>query len=176
MTLEEKVEKSNKISFIKDEWNYERKLEEVPKEDFYNKGAHLSYKGGRFFDADKETFEILNWYYSKDKDNIYFEWIKIKTEFNYESFEVIEWIFVKDKSNIYYWRGWKLLPIQEVDFKTFEVLDNRYSKDKNNIYFFGKKMEWVDVETFEVLNDLFCRDKNNVYLGILKIDRVDLKT
>ena len=80
--------------------------------------------------VDNNTFEVLDYSYSKDKDNIYFEWIKME-EVDVESFKVFKnSLFAMDEKNIYY--EWIMLGWIH-DKKSFTVI-NWIPQDENCFY------------------------------------------
>lgn len=106
--------------------------------------------------ADPNTFEVINNYYQKDKNNVYksdnyWGWgapRKIDSA-DVGSFQVLSNEYAKDKYRAYYAGDTSLAKIENVDTETFEVLseDNNYAMDKNNMYYrgeiLGKKGEQV---------------------------------
>ena len=107
-----------------------------------------------------ETFKILNEYFFRDKNKIFYISGKFKDIHTPKEFETISWHYVKYK--------WRIFSsdneIKWADTKSFEVLYEYYSKDKNNVYFWGKILEKADTKSFEPLGKYNARDKDNVYL------------
>lgn len=114
--------------------------------------------------ADRNSFEILNSEFSKDKNNVYYYGNKMKgispdglefvgNEFVFENRE--DFIsFLKDKNNVYYLKGkigkekYEIIPLN-FDSKTFKYSNNgfyelinsnytSYFQDKNGVYYFNR--------------------------------------
>ncbi len=135
------------------------------------------YKRGELLeDLDARSFEILNDFYLKDKNNIYydacrgqcFSHVYVLQDADVESFEVLnngycDNCYAKDKNNIYF----SIHALENVDYDSFEVINERYARDKDYVYDGDKKLEFVDVESFEVLvyegDNRYLKDKNNIY-------------
>src|SRR3989338_1790366 len=89
--------------------------------------------------ADPTTFEVFEWPYSKDKNNVYYVFCDESDCYDTTvlensdplTFEVLEWPYSKDKNNVYYED--EIIP--RADPTTFEVFEWPYSKDKNNVYY-----------------------------------------
>ena len=105
---------------------------------FYIKEGNVCYRAVDYYpEIDGYTFERLNRYYAKDKNNVYiFDNSILKLAIaDADSFEVIAEVYAKDKNNIY----GCAVPIEEVDRDTFEYVGGIYdfAKDKNNVYTTG---------------------------------------
>lgn len=104
---------------------------------------------------DPNTFEFLNDYFQKDKNNAYF--------------------------STNYW-GWGTPGvIKNADVQSFKVLSDNYAKDKNKAYY-ASLMDLiitdVDSSTFEVLKEdggVYAMDKNHMYYLCKIIDGQGLK-
>lgn len=94
-----------------------------------------------------------------------------------DSFEVLDDWYFKDKNNVYYYdlsRKDKFAPIPLADTGTFMVLSEGYSKDANNVYYYGEKIDAVHPEDFKIVKSTpqgnFIKDANNVYLFSLQYE------
>lgn len=113
--------------------------------------------------ADRNSFEVLNSEFSKDKNNVYYYGNKIMG-INPDGFEFVgnEFVFknhedfisfLKDKNNVYYLKGkigkekYEIIPLN-FDSKTFKYSNNGfyelinsnytgYFEDKNGVYYFN---------------------------------------
>lgn len=134
---------------------------------------------------DPNSFELINKFYSKDKNRVYrlneYEpWItgvSILEDSDPATFKLLQedgFIYGKDKNNVYY--EWK--KIQGADTETFQILDYPYSKDKNNVYYsYEGIVESADPETFIVVKSgFYMKDKNNVYYNGKIIQGADSET
>lgn len=128
--------------------------------------------------VDTETFEVFpNTLYSKDKNSIYFNEIKIN-DANFATFSPIDDTYAKDINNVYY-LGRK---IEYADPNGFTVIDDQYSfsKDKNFVYHYGKHINDLDPKTLTLVlipnqNKFFplFRDKSSIFLSERKINDAD---
>lgn len=122
--------------------------------------------------ADFITFEILNYNYAKDKNNVYREGL-LMGQADPSTFEVINGLFSKDKNMVYQGYNGKL---PYIDPNTVEAIDENFFKDKNGIYIHGTKIQGVDIISFEVIGESYSKDKNNVYYHITSILGADVNT
>lgn len=91
-----------------------------------------NFSNPRIIPADKDSFVRLAGYYSRDRQNIYYE-DQILTGADLGTFEVFpphDDHFAKDKHHVYKY-GVKLA---KPDAATFELISQSYSKDKNHVY------------------------------------------
>ncbi len=135
-----------------------------------------------FESADRETFEVLNEEYIKDKNKVFWRGSPIHIISNPASFELINDVYVKDR-NYVYWRrkdGLKEIftIVEGADSESFTVLSEFYSKDKNNVYHYAKVVSNIsDPATFEMIDKyLYTKDKNYVYWDKKIIENADPKT
>lgn len=102
----------------------------------------------------KESYSQVS-KYSKDKNNVYFETLKI-TNADPINFELINDYFGKDNKQVYF----ENKPIKDADTKTFIALEDKYSRDKNQLFFEDKKV--ADLSTFDNATD-YQRDHYRHY-------------
>ena len=125
---------------------------------------------------DISSFRLLSedfWIYN---NVIYGKWLA-DYKYDANTFEVLNYFYVKDKNGIYWVNiGGILLEIKWLDSETFEVLDYAYAKDKNSVYNYYKKLEWADLSTFEVINNTYLKDKNWVYFDGMILEGSDSNT
>ncbi len=140
----------NKVYFLDDIIKYELDLNTIYffKDSIFIKDKNGIYCGRKKLNnADIDTFEILEFWYAKDKNNIYRDAFLCSISkvnwANPESFNVITQSFSKDENNIYYLDN----KIEGADLETFEVLKKSYGKDKSNVYFRWKPIKWGELET-----------------------------
>lgn len=135
-----------------------------------------------------DTFESLNYYYSKDKNNIYFE-CSVIDEADVNTFKVpssdINTAIAIDKNNLYLANGngysksyYNIINIKNrIDYKTFQFVKFPVFKDKNNVFLFSlndiKTFEGADPHTFEIFNHYYSKDKSNIYYENIKIIGAD---
>lgn len=129
--------------------------------------------------ADKQSFEVLSFWYSKDRNFVYYVQIDSEAsiykihEADPKTFEIIDseyvgWddVFGKDKNNVFFGR----VIIENADPNTFEVLSSHYSKDKNYVYYKYspwdeniRRLEGINPATFEILDTSLVKDNNGIY-------------
>jgi hypothetical protein len=133
--------------------------------------------------VDLSSFTILNEYYAKDKNKVYFMGAPSRYA-DSASFKVLKNTFGADKDSALLAMGSSVmyspeeLPHLSFDSETFEILDHSYIiKDKNGVYHFyrGDSLEGLrpeDPQSFELLEYDFAKDKDHVYFlnrGYLEI-------
>lgn len=135
-------------------------------------------------EIDLKTLQSFENYaeYSKDKNNVYYDFQKIEGA-DIKTFEPEGFFIGKDKTGVYY----KTHKINGIDTNSTEVLENEFYKDKNNIYYRNKKLENFKPENFEVISSslvgqnedfyYFTEDKNNnTKFILLENKNVDAET
>lgn len=135
-------------------------------------------------EIDLKTLQSFENYaeYSKDKNNVYYDFQKIEGA-DIKTFEPEGFFIGKDKKGVYY----KTHKINGIDVNSTEVLENEFYKDKNNIYYRNKKLENFKPENFEVISSslvgqnedfyYFTKDENNnIKFILLENKNVDAET
>ena len=135
-------------------------------------------------EIDLKTLQSFENYaeYSKDKNNVYYDFQKIEGA-DIKTFEPDGYSIGKDKTGVYY----KTHKINGIDINSTEVLENEFYKDKNNIYYRNKKLENFKPENFEVISSslvgqnedfyYFTEDENNnTKFILLENKNVDAET
>ena len=135
-------------------------------------------------EIDLKTLQSFENYaeYSKDKNNVYYDFQKIEGA-DIKTFEPDGYSIGKDKTGVYY----KTHKINGIDINSTEVLENEFYKDKNNIYYRNKKLENFKPENFEVISSslvgqnedfyYFTEDENdNTKFFLLENKNVDAET
>lgn len=148
--------------------------------------------------ADHDTFQLLNWRYMKDKDNVYYRYEKFEWEEKYNDYPDCDYHELNDEEQeipIIYTTdsGWiskdKILKLNIADTNSFEIINDEYAKDKNNIYYVSSNaciegmeesklevLNYIDVITFEIIDNEYTKDKNNVYYKNKQIEWINLKS
>ncbi len=106
----------------------------------------------KFIDIDSKTFEIIDTFYIKDKNGVYFHELngdthtfEIMRDVDPDSFRLLGGgYYYRDINGIYFIKS-KLL---DVDMSSFKILVGYYAKDKNHVYLKGKILPNEDPETF----------------------------
>ena len=135
-------------------------------------------------EIDLKTLQPIENYseYSKDKNNVYYNFKKIE-DADVKTFEPEGYSIGKDKTGVYY----GTYKVSGVDVNSLEVLKNDFFKDKDNVYYKNKKIENFKPKNFEVIDyslvkqneDLyyFTEDENdNTKFVLLESKNVDIDT
>lgn len=149
------------------------------------------YQGARIEGADRKTFKVLGFEYSKDDKSVFFQGKKVPKA-NPREFKVLnrdmqfkQSYYSRDayaQDGVYVFSGEEIL--ENVDAKTFEILGDNLSRDRNYVYTgvirdnssgktVIKKWDEVDVETFVFFNNVYTKDKNGAYHNRVKMEDVD---
>ena len=146
-------------------------------------GSDYSKYNTKIETADSKTFKIINPYYAKDKNSVYYNG-GILNGLNSGKVEFLGGVgtligedgYIKDDKSVYF-LGEKL---ESADAKTFTVLKAKntrqyssYGKDKNHIYFQDKIFDGADSKTFEILDDGYTKDKNGIYYNNIRLAGID---
>jgi hypothetical protein len=134
--------------------------------------------------ANRSSFEVLDYYYGKDQNNVYYE-DDIIEEANLETFEVIGssgetesffYAFAKDDSQVFNFDT--VIPGADPDsFELVEGSEYYYAKDAENVYWLWDSKEALensDPASFEVItwtrgSSAYAKDNNNVYCNATEI-------
>ena len=127
--------------------------------------------------ADKNSFEILEEYIARDKNNVYSKGEKLGN-IDIKSFKYFEDGLAKDKNRVFYIEDNK--DVTGVDAKTFERMgETYYFRDKNNVFALKdynpydlEMLKNIDRNSFYTLSKEIGRDKNGVYYFGEKIDGI----
>lgn len=127
--------------------------------------------------ADKNSFEILEEYIARDKNNVYSKGEKLGNV-DIKSFKYFEDGLAKDKNRVFYIEDNK--DVTGVDAKTFERMgETYYFRDKNNVFALKdynpydlEMLKNIDRNSFNTLSKEIGKDKNGVYYFGEKIDGI----
>ena len=148
--------------------------------------------------VDLKTFEALDYDFTKDKNNVYYEGEKVEG-IDMNSIEVVNRMCIKDKNSVFY-RGKKLEKISSNNFNYFDggmsydiilvdkngsykLMENENQKDKIKIIPLNSKN--IDLKTLERIespmdSSNYFKDKNGVYFlngeKFVKINGADIDT
>ncbi len=113
--------------------------------------------------ANPDSFEVIQFPYSKDSDQIFYFWDPIPTTVDLETFKILDNDYSQDKNNIYY----KNSVIEDVDVNTFKLnyKDDYQAEDKN--YYFNKG-EILRKKEIRTSNNLFDRLQGKIVLTVEK--------
>ena len=127
--------------------------------------------------ADKNSFEILEEYIARDKNNVYSKGEKLGN-IDIKSFKYFEDGLAKDKNRVFYIEDNK--DVTGVDAKTFERMgETYYFRDKNNVFALKdynpydlEMLKNIDRNSFNTLSKEIGKDRNGVYYFGEKIDGI----
>ena len=127
--------------------------------------------------ADKNSFEILEEYIARDKNNVYSKGEKLGN-IDIKSFKYFEVGLAKDNNRVFYIEDNK--DVTGVDAKTFERMgESYYFRDKNNVFALKdynpydlEMLKNIDRNSFNTLSKEIGKDKNGVYYFGEKIDGI----
>ena len=148
--------------------------------------------------VDLKTFEALDYDFTKDKNNVYYEGEKVEG-IDMNSIEVVNRMCIKDKNSVFY-RGKKLEKISSNNFNYFDggmsydiilvdkngsykLMENENQKDKIKIIPLNSKN--IDLKTLERIespmdSSSYFKDKNGVYFlngeKFVKINGADIES
>ena len=126
--------------------------------------------------VDITSFKVLDNFYAKDKNRVYYWWAPLSSA-DVESFEVIilqnngvkdQKSIAKDKNSVYMDNR-----AYRADVKSFTLVSSfpslrYYFKDINNVYwsagYYLITLKWANPTTFEVLWTFISRDDKNIYI------------
>ena len=122
--------------------------------------------------CDYSSYELLDYIYSKDNKNTFYNGEKIKGSTS-EHFQIISAPYSKDQQHVYYYSS----IISNADPQSFELYaenelssgNTYYAKDKNHIFVNDHIFPNVDAATFKILNEKYSMDKNGVYYNLYKM-------
>ena len=128
--------------------------------------------------ADRETFNVLNSTFAKDKYNVWREDGKKMKGLDAESFEILgdEYSvtpcgFCKDKNHVYHYFPLDIKIVKNALPEAFIPFNREFGHDGNNVFWQEKRIKEADIETFEVMkgadinNEMipYAKDKNKYY-------------
>ena len=127
--------------------------------------------------ADKNSFEILEEYIARDKNNVYSKGEKLGN-IDIKSFKYFEDGLAKDKNRVFYIEDNK--DVTGIDAKTFERMgESYYFRDKNNVFALKdynpydlEMLKNIDRNSFNTLSKEIGKDRNGVYYFGEKIDGI----
>jgi hypothetical protein len=136
------------------------------------------YCGAKKMKADRATFEVLNYTYTKDKENVWAMGVRIPTA-DAATFTVCDdgayyylsggdpvWHgYGKDKNGVYYYdcEGKPKL-LKKADPATFVSLgDKIFGKDANHVFYYTSVLPKADPATWGVIAGAYSRDAKRVF-------------
>ncbi len=105
--------------------------------------------------VDPNTFKIVDDYFFKDKNHVYF----------YETYRLGKDFFTSKRK--------RFLLLEKADPASFISLDYGYAKDKSTAWYNNSAFEVDDLESLVVINQHFLRDNKTAYLDRKRIKESD---
>ena len=128
--------------------------------------AYYGVYGVQTMDVDIKTFKILNFYYSKDKKNVYYEDKKLET-LDPKTFEVIDYSYGKDKNGVYYIDYPLDLDINHIKTEADIITDGKKT------YYDNKELKGINQQEWENLGGGYSKDRDSIYYTGEKIINSD---
>jgi hypothetical protein len=125
---------------------------------FVKKGDTIWFHDVALKNVDPNTFELVDDYFFKDKDRVYF----------YETYRVSQDYFTSKRK--------RYLPLENADSDSFISLGEGYAKDKSTAWYIDSEFKVDDLESMKVLNHHFVVDNKTAYLDRRPIAGSDGKT
>ena len=141
---------------------------------YSKKTDSVYYTTKKIEEADPETFQAINEFYGKDKNNVFYQTRKIEAD--PKTAKAVGPTYLKDKQSLYNSYG---KTIHDVDIATFELISEYHAKDQNAIYILssiGKKIKGADPASFESLNWSYGKDAQKVFWNTEEIKGADAST
>jgi hypothetical protein len=138
----------------------------TPLGEFHEKDRNFVYyvpyhghEGNKIEGADPATFEVLDMFFGKDKNAVYYDYSVVPGA-DASSFEELDFSYGKDVYAVYMGTA----KIGRANPKTFVPLTADYSKDKDSVFYKWDKIDSADPQTFRAEGHMGrARDKNNLY-------------
>ena len=132
----------------------------IVNEYFFSKN-NVYYCGEKIKDVDLNSFEILPYGFSKDKNSLYFEGEKILENIKNFKFLGGNFFLINDKIYVLFFEekarileiDFNTLREVKIDIPTMKILGKNYISDKNNIYYVNNIIENVDKNSFKILDE-----------------------
>lgn len=116
----------------------------------------------------------INVHLGKDKSHVFVDG-SILEHADPNTFEQVDAYYWKDRNNVYLIQfGGKDCRIKDADPKSFKVLKNyNWSLDNNNVYFEFDKLNDANPKSFEALNENWGKDNKYYYFKDQRLDSLD---
>lgn len=124
---------------------------------------------GKYPIKDKNTFQLLDHRYSKDKFQVYFDG-EIVQGADSKTFEVIDYAKGQDSKSLFYGKSRINSP------NTFKELSDGYSIDSVSVYYKWALINEAKPSSFQIINQYWARDDSSVFLEGQKQDSINDKT
>lgn len=118
-------------------------------------------------DADVDSFEVLDFCWSKDKEHVFLDSHSLAyIDIDVESFRLIDYTTAVDDKQVYrvenHHSSKPVVVVEGADPSTYEPLKDNWARDRNRYFFLNKPVE-VDYDSFEILSTHFSKDKCTAY-------------
>lgn len=138
---------------------------------FYRSGNQLYYREELIESGNPNTFEELDEWRCKDKNNVYiidmhFYVLEIISDINTGDVEIIDESFIKTKSAVYFYEE----EIIGADPSSFMALEHGFSRDKNTVFNREDRLVALDPNNVTIINPHIIHDLNNIYYDNTLLD------
>jgi len=121
-------------------------------ENYFKDKRQVIYNGDVVEHADPQSFEILNHFFTRDKERLYCGCKPI--DMNVDTYKIQDDCYILDNKLVYFLST----PILEADAASFCSLGGNFSKDKKYVFYRDEIVDKANPDTFEVLNYSECKD------------------
>jgi len=142
------------------------------------------WKSLRLKNADRETFNVLNRTFVKDKYKVWAENGKIMKGLDAGSFEIFgdkysltPYGFCKDRNHVYYYYLLDIKIVRNALPEAFIPINSEFGYDKNNVFWHEKKLKKANPATWKILKEDYCYSKDRfIYFCNRIIKKADIET
>ncbi|MEO6313505.1 MAG: DKNYY domain-containing protein [Chitinophagaceae bacterium] len=129
--------------------------------------------------ADRTSFRVLAYPYSRDSTRIFFENVTVAGA-DAATFTLLEYGYAKDKTAVYL-NSKKLADADPATFELFKenaslTQDYYYAKDKNNVYWLNTIVKDANPQRFAVLGHGYGRDSEHIFYKTSSLKNAEIKT
>lgn len=131
-------------------------------------GHFVYYSDQVIWKADPSTFIVLDSYYGKDKNNVYYfgGTAQMMPNADAQSFQILGNGYAKDNRGVYFYAT----PLTDADTASFKMIGNYgYAKDNQYVYWSGVPIYGADPNTFTLADQYSsgydAKDHSNFYFG-----------
>ena len=139
------------------------------------------YRGYAIDGSDGPTFEVIDDYYARDRQRVYFcdtyrkgqEYYTMKHNrvialegVDPASFKLLKERYARDNSRLYF----EGVQVPVKDLNSFEILENNFQRDHVTGYYRRMPIAGSDGSTFTVINTFYTKDKASVFYSAYDAD------
>lgn len=142
----------------------------------------LYYQHEPIADADFATFEPIDYWFARDKQQVYYRGEKAPVDLDPASLVVMENRLVRDHRNLYAFEDMNFTPFPNIDISTLEQVDSLFVRDKEQLFFHQdahvERLEGIDPNHFNPLGRQYYRAGNRIFFtsycdGLMELTSAD---